>query len=96
MTSSTVTGRRRWNAPESTVVPLDALSGFHYRNEAGGVCSALPRAFLCAHVWCDQVSAGAFGHVCRDGAGPHEVLVFILRNDNPSDTYEELLQRARH
>jgi hypothetical protein len=95
-TKPTVTARRRWNAPQATQVALDALWDIHYRNEAGGVCSAMPRAFLCAHVWCDHVSAGAFGHVCRDGPAPHDLLVFILRSDNALYLYEELLQKARN
>jgi hypothetical protein len=94
-TQLTVTARRRWNAPQATQVALGSLWDFHYRNEAGGVCSAMPRAFLCAHVWCDHVGAGAFGHVCRDGLAPHALLLFILRNDNAAQIYEELLQRVR-
>jgi hypothetical protein len=94
MAESIVVARRRWNAPESFEAPLSALWDFHYRNEAGGVCRAMPRAFLYAHVWCDHVSAGAFGHVCGAEPPPHDVLVCILRNDNAA-TYEALLSKLR-
>jgi hypothetical protein len=94
MTSIVVTIRRRWNAPDATTVALEALWDFHYRNEAGGVCSAMPRAFLCAHVWCDHLKPGALGHVCRDDPPPHELLAYILRNDNPSE-YDELALKTR-
>jgi hypothetical protein len=86
--------RRRWNDSEASELPIEVLWDFHYRNEAGGVCRAMPRAFLCAHVWCDHVSEGAFGHRCPDPP-PHDLVVCILRNDNISAVYEDLLLKAR-
>jgi hypothetical protein len=83
--------RRRWNAAETAAVAVEALWQFHFRNDAGGVCRALPRAF----VWCDHLDKGALGHVCRDGPPPHELLVCILRNDNPDPVYQRLLAMAR-
>jgi hypothetical protein len=87
--------RRRWNAPNSVQLPMTVMREFHYRNEAGGVCRAMPRAFLCAHVWCDQVPAEALGHTCRDDPPPHDLLVCILSNDNAPALYQELLVRLR-
>lgn len=94
MPESKVVARRRWNAPDSSEAPVDALWDFHFRNEAGGVCRAMPRAFLYAHVWCDHLTAGAFGHVCGADPPPHDLLVCILRNDNAA-LYEDLLSRVR-
>ncbi len=87
--------RRRWNGPDIARVPLDALRELHIRNEAGGVCGALPRGFLFAHVWCDSLASGELGHSCREGPPPHDLLVCILPNDNPGTLYEELRAMAR-
>jgi hypothetical protein len=92
---SKVTVRRRWNAPETTEVPVESLWDFHFRNDAGGVCGAFPRAFLSAHVWCDHLSSGALGHLCREGPPPHDLVVCILPNDNPASLYEQLRARTR-
>jgi hypothetical protein len=91
--------RRRWNATESLPVAVDVLWGFHFQNDAGGVCRALPRAFLGARVWCDKLNvpgdASRLGHLCREGPPPHELVVCILPNDNPAPLYAQLLARAR-
>jgi len=90
-----VTVRRRWNAPDSAQVPIEALWDFHIRDEAGGVCRALPRGFLFAHVWCDKLVSGALGHFCREGPPPHDLLVCILPGDNAKDLYESLSGKTR-
>jgi hypothetical protein len=87
--------RRRWNGAETVEVPAGALWDFHFRNEAGGVCGAFPRAFLSAHVWCDHLERGALGHFCREGPPPHDLLVCILAHDNPESLYEQLSAKTR-
>lgn len=94
-TGETVTVRRRWNAPETADVTVAALWDFHVRDDAGGVCRATPRAFLYAHVWCDSMAAGSLGHDCREGPAPHDLLVMILPNDNPSGLYTRLRGKTR-
>ena len=91
----TVTVRRRWNGADVAQIPAQARWGFHFRNDSGGVCRALPRAFLYAHVWCDKVPSGALGHLCREGPPPHDLLVCILPNDNPAPLYERLRAQTR-
>jgi hypothetical protein len=86
--------RRRWNAAGAAEVAVERLWGFHFRNDAGGVCGAFPRAFLAAHVWCDHLAAGALGHQCREGPPPHDMVVVILPNDNPGPLYEKLRAQA--
>jgi len=86
----TVLVRRRWNAPETARVRVEALWDLHLRNDAGGVCGAFPRAFLFAHVWCDKFDSDELGHLCREGPPPHELLVCILPADNPETLYEML------
>jgi hypothetical protein len=90
----TVVVRKRWNAPDSAEVSVDALWDLHFRDEPGGVCRALPRAFLSAYVWCDKIPAGALTHVCRADP-PHDLLVCILPSDNSATLYESLRARAR-
>ena len=88
--------RRRWNAPDSAEISVDALWDLHFRSEAGGVCRALPRAFLSAYVWCDKIPAGALSHQCRaDPPAPHDLLVCILPTDNSATLYEDLRRKAR-
>lgn len=88
--------RRRWNAADTAEVSVDLLWDLHFRDEPGGVCRALPRAFLSAYIWCDRLPAGALSHQCRaNPPAPHELLVCILPTDNPATLYEELGRRAR-
>jgi len=88
--------RRRWNAPEIAQVSVDDIWDLQMRNEPGGVCGAFPRAFLCAHVWCDKIRTGTLTHNCQsDPPAPHELLVFILPTDNAAAVYEGLRARAR-
>ena len=87
--------RRRWNESDVAEVAVEKLWDFHFRNDAGGVCGAFPRAFLSAHVWCDHLVSGALGHFCREGPPPHDVVVCILPNDNPGPVYERLSSRVR-
>jgi hypothetical protein len=82
--------RRRWNDNNVAEVSIAHLRELHYRNEAGGVCGAFPRAFLCARVWCDHLPQGALNHVCNKATAPHELIVYILPADNPADLYETL------
>jgi hypothetical protein len=66
------------------------LGRFHFRNDAGGVCGAFPRAFLFAHVWCDHIASGVLGHYCREGPPPRDLLACVLPADNPGPLYESL------
>jgi len=92
----TVRVRRRWNTPELAELSIDKLWDLRFRDDPGGVCRALPRGFLFAYVWCDNLPSGALGHVCRsDPPAPHELLVCILPTDNSSDVYEVLRANAR-
>lgn len=95
MAQERVVVRRRWNAAEAISVAVQDLWELHFQNDAGGVCRALPRAFLGARVWCDKVDSRALGHFCKEGPPPHEMSVCILPTDNPAPLYEQLRTRAR-
>jgi hypothetical protein len=91
---ATVAVRLRWNGSAVAQIPVTALWEFHLRSDPGGVCGALPRAFLFAHVWCDHLTDGQLAHSCKEGA-PHDLLVCILSNDNSEALYEKLRGQAR-
>ena len=94
-TEQLITVRRRWSANETARVRVQVLWDFHLRNDAGGVCGAFPRAFLCAHAWCDQFDSAALGHACRESAPPpHDLVVYILPADNSAELFEGLRERA--
>jgi hypothetical protein len=89
-----VTVRPRWNASLTLPISLSSLHAWQFRDEAGGVCRASPRAFLHAHAWCDQVDGAALGHRC--GADPpHELLVCVLPIDNIVELYSRLAALGR-
>ena len=90
-----ITVRRRWNTNEIARIGAGVLREFHLRNDAGGVCGAFPRAFLCAHAWCDQFESAALGHACRESSPPpHDLVVYILPADNSVEMYGELRARV--
>jgi hypothetical protein len=91
----TVAVRRSWNGADVAQIPAQALWDFHFRNDAGGVCRALPRAFFYAHVWCDELPSGALGHFCREGPPPHDLPICILPNENPAALYERLRAKTQ-
>ncbi len=87
--------RRRWNDPVSAVASIGRLRELKVRNDPGGVCSPLPRGFLYARVWCDQLAGGDALHACDAGSAPHEIEVCVLDRDNPPAVMLELRRRLR-
>ena len=86
--------RARWNASLALPIPRSCLHAWQFRDEAGGVCRASPRAFLHAHAWCDQVDGVALGHRCGPDP-PHELMVCILPTDNTVELYSRLAELGR-
>ena len=94
-TEQLITVRRRWNSNETAKVGVQVLWDFHLRNDAGGVCGPFPRAFLCAHAWCDKFDSTALGHTCRENLPPpHDLVLYILPADNSGELFEGLRARA--
>lgn len=91
-----VTVRRQWNG-YAIAVPVTALRDFHVRQWSGGVQAKSPYPMLYARMWCTLIpeeDRPYFGHSCRHGAGPHEILVCITKKDNPRSLYKALRARA--
>lgn len=77
--------RRRWNDPHSARVPLSALRELVIKNDPGGVCSAIPRPFPYARVWCDQLIDGEQIHACDLATAPHELQLCLMESDNTAE-----------
>ena len=73
-------GRVRW--PDLHDPRWDTMSG------GAQVENLLP--LIHAYVWCDKVR-GRIGHSCAHGAGPHNIKVCMLREDNTRRVWGRLL-----
>jgi hypothetical protein len=81
---STVVVRRRWNDLQSARVPVAALRELVVKNDPGGICGPIPRPFLYARVWCDQLMDSHGIHTCDPGTAPHELQLCVVESDNPA------------
>jgi len=73
-------GRIRW--PDLHDPRWDTMSG--------GAQVENPLPLIHAYVWCDKVR-GRIGHSCAHGAGPHNIKVCMLREDNTRRVWGRLL-----
>jgi len=73
-------GRVRW---------LD-LHDPRWNTMSGGAQVENPLPLIHAYVWCDKVR-GRIGHSCAHGAGPHNIKVCMLREDNTRRVWGRLL-----
>ena len=90
-----VTVRRRFNDPRTASVRVADLRELRVHNDAGGVCSPLPRPFLHARVWCDHLLDGQSIHSCDAATAPHELELCILEQDNAPLAYAGLTRQLR-
>jgi hypothetical protein len=84
-TDSIAIVRRRWNDPHSAGVPLAVLRELVIKNDPGGVCGPIPRPFIYARVWCDQLIDGQAIHVCDPATAPHELQLCVMETDNSAE-----------
>ncbi len=90
-TAGTVTIRRSWGDWRTLQVPINALSGFHFTDLAGGTSARMPRNVLAAYMLCSDIPSGAFfGHSCMHGPPPHRIKVLIFKTHNDPRTYRSL------
>jgi hypothetical protein len=92
---SPVIVRRRWNDPHCAKVPLAALRELVIKNDAGGVCSPVPRPFPYARVWCDQLIDGHSIHACHLASAPHELQLCVIEGDNSAEINAEVRAKLR-
>lgn len=74
--------RRRWNDHRSAKAPLAALREVVIKSDPGGVCGPIPRPFLYARIWCDQLIEGEAIHNCEPAMFPHELQLCVNEADN--------------
>jgi hypothetical protein len=78
-----------WNGWRTAEVRLSDLQDIHWWQPSGA-----PRALVHGYIWCAGRTVGAIPHDCERSAGPHRVLVCVLKKHNPPSIYAELVRRA--
>jgi hypothetical protein len=78
-----------WDGWRTAEVPLESLSDIHWRQPARA-----PRALLHGYVMCSDILAGDIPHGCAETAGPHRLLVCVLKRHSTFASYAELVRRA--
>lgn len=87
--------RRRWNDPRSATVPFGALRELVIKSDPGGVCGPIPRPFLYARIWCDQLIDAEAIHICDPASAPHELQLCVHEADNSAALNSELRSLLR-
>ena len=80
-------------------VPVHVLSDPHLRTVSGGDIAVNPggQPMLYARMLCTDLPADAdFGHSCRHGPPPHDILVWVPKGRGPTIGYQRLREIAEH
>ena len=86
--------RRQWNSWRVGEVPLEAFDDPHWRSTSGGVGARSPRPFIHGYISCDSLTGGEIDHSCRHGAGPHRILVCVVKKDNEASIFATVRKMA--
>lgn len=84
--------RRQWSDWRVAEVELDKLQNLHWDTVSGGVYASIPQPFVHGYIWCDEIKDEDFPHSCVHGQGPHQIKVCIIKKDNSSDVFNEILK----
>lgn len=87
---SNVYVRRDWDDRGLGRVRWSDLHAPRWDTMSGGAQVENPLPLIHAYVWCDKVR-GRIGHSCAHGAGPHNIKVCMLREDNTRRVWGRLL-----
>ncbi|PKB81691.1 MAG: hypothetical protein DSY78_14545 [Chloroflexi bacterium] len=82
--------RRDWDDRGLGRVRWPDLHDPRWDTMSGGAQVENPLPLIHAYVWCDKVR-GRIGHSCAHGAGPHNIKVCMLREDNTRRVWGRLL-----
>jgi len=82
--------RRDWDDRGLGRVRWPDLHDPRWNTMSGGAQVENPLPLIHAYVWCDKVR-GRIGHSCAHGAGPHNIKVCMLREDNTRRVWGRLL-----
>jgi hypothetical protein len=78
-----------WRDWRSAIVRLADLWEVHWRQPAGASHS-LVHGYIC----CTDILGGGIPHLCPPGAGPHRLIVCVLKSRTLPAVYAELARRA--
>jgi hypothetical protein len=82
--------RRDWDDRGLGRVRWSDLHDPRWDTVSGGAQVENPLPLIHSYVWCDKVR-GKIGHSCAHGAGPHNIKVCMLREDNSRRIWGRLL-----
>lgn len=82
--------RRDWDDRGLGRVRWPDLHDPRWDTMSGGAQVENPLPLIHAYVWCDKVR-GRIGHSCAHGAGPHNIKVCMLCEDNTRRVWGRLL-----
>ena len=82
--------RRDWDDRGLGRVRWPDLHDPRWDTMSGGAQVENPLPLIHAYVWCGKVR-GRIGHSCAHGAGPHNIKVCMLREDNTRRVWGRLL-----
>lgn len=81
--------RGEWNGWRTAEVRMRDLEDLHWAQPSGA-----PRPLLHGYISCARITAGDIPHQCERTAGPHRLLVCVVKRDSPPSVYGEMARRA--
>jgi hypothetical protein len=81
--------RHEWNGWRTAEVRLGDLQDIHWLQPSGA-----PRALVHAYISCASITRGNIPHNCERSAGPHRLLVCLLKRHTSTSVYTEIVRRA--
>jgi hypothetical protein len=82
--------RGEWDGWRAADVEARNLTELHWSQPPGA-----PRAIVHGFIRCSDIVRGDLPHGCERTAGPHRLLVCILKRHNPPSVYAAIERRAR-
>jgi hypothetical protein len=81
--------QREWDGWRTAEVRLGDLEHIHWFQPSEAPC-----ALVHGYIWCASITAGNIPHICEPSAGPHRLLVCVLKRHSLPSVYAELARRA--
>jgi hypothetical protein len=81
--------QREWDGWRTAEVRLGDLQNIHWHQPGRA-----PRPLLHGYISCASITAGEIPHDCERTAGPHRLLVCVLKRHSAPSVYAEIARRA--
>jgi hypothetical protein len=81
--------QREWDGWRTAEVRLDDLEHVHWLRPSGAPCDLVH-----GYISCARIASGRIAHDCERSAGPHRLLVCVLKKHTLPSAYAELTRRA--